>query len=48
VGTVLGRPITDDNDTADGLPAAVISYRFWERAFGLNPAAVGKTGRPPR
>jgi predicted permease len=43
VGTVLGRPITDDDDTADGLPSAVISYRFWERAFGLDAAAIGKT-----
>ena len=43
VGTVLGRPITEDDETAGGLTAAVISYRFWERAFGLDPAAVGKT-----
>ncbi|SPF51832.1 conserved membrane hypothetical protein [Candidatus Sulfopaludibacter sp. SbA4] len=43
VGTVLGRPIVDDDDTVDGAPAAVISYRFWERAFGLDPAAAGKT-----
>jgi len=43
VGTVLGRPIVDDNDTVDGASAAVISYRFWERAFGLDPAAIGKT-----
>jgi len=43
VGTVVGRPITDDDDTAGGLPSAVITYRFWERAFGLDPAAVGKT-----
>jgi predicted permease len=43
VGTILGRPISDDDDTADGLPSAVISYRFWERAFALDPAAIGKT-----
>src|SRR5258708_21014249 len=24
-------------------PAAVISYRYWQRRFGLNPAAIGKT-----
>src|SRR5208283_5177694 len=50
VGAILGREITDDNDTAAGLPSAVISYRFWERAFALDPAAIGKTlyvnGRP--
>lgn len=43
VRTVLGRPITEDDDTADGLPSAVISYRFWERAFALDPSAIGKT-----
>ena len=43
VGTVIGRPITDDGDTADGLPSAVISYRFWERTFGPDPSAIGKT-----
>jgi predicted permease len=43
VSTILGRPITDDDDTADGLPSAVISYRLWERAFGMDPSAIGKT-----
>jgi len=43
VGTILGRPITDDADTAGGLPSAVISYRFWERTLGLDPSAAGKT-----
>jgi hypothetical protein len=38
-----GRPIVADDDTVDGVPAAVVSYRFWERAFGLDPAAIGKT-----
>ena len=32
-----------DDDTVDGVPAVVLSYRFWERAFGLDPAAIGKT-----
>jgi hypothetical protein len=42
VNALLGRPIIADDDTVDGVPAAVVSYRFWERAFGLDPAAVGK------
>lgn len=50
VGTVLGRPITNDDEMAGGFAAAVISYRFWERAFALDPSTVGKTiyvnGRP--
>jgi predicted permease len=43
VGTVLGRPISDDDDTADGLPSAVISYRYWERVFAGERSAIGKT-----
>jgi predicted permease len=41
--TLLGRPIADDDETAGGLPAAVISYAFWERAFGLDPSVIGRT-----
>jgi predicted permease len=41
--TLIGRPITGDDETADGLPAAVISYPFWERVFGLDSAAIGRT-----
>ncbi|MBZ5586409.1 MAG: ABC transporter permease, partial [Acidobacteriia bacterium] len=48
VGTVLGRPIVADDDNAGGAPAAVISYRFWERAFGQDPSILGRTGVTPR
>lgn len=41
--TLLGRPILEDDDTADGAPAAVISYRFWEQFLGLDPGALGAT-----
>lgn len=41
--TLLGRPIQSDDDTADGTPAAVISYRMWERVFDLDPSVIGKT-----
>lgn len=43
VRMALGRPLASDNDTESGIPAAVISYRLWERAFGLDPKAAGKT-----
>jgi predicted permease len=43
VAPLLGRPIVADDDTAGGAPAAVISYQFWERAFGRNPSVIGKT-----
>jgi predicted permease len=43
VRMALGRPLVSDDDREGGATAAVISYRLWDRAFGLDPAAVGKT-----
>jgi predicted permease len=43
VQTVIGRPITDDDDAAGGLPSAVITYRLWDRVFARDPSAIGKT-----
>ncbi len=43
VRMALGRPLTADDDNEGGTTAAVISYRLWERAFGLDPAVTGKT-----
>src|SRR5262249_29583621 len=59
VPMLIGRPFTTDDETAAGAPAAVISYRFWERTFALDPGAIGRTivvnaipctivGPPPR
>ncbi|MBO0863364.1 MAG: ABC transporter permease, partial [Chloracidobacterium sp.] len=39
---LLGRTLIDDDDRADAAPAAVISYKYWQRRFGGDPAAVGK------
>jgi len=39
----LGRTLTEDDDRAGNQQAvAVISYGFWQRRFGGDPAAVGK------
>jgi len=43
VQAVAGRMITADDDHLAASPVAVMSYRFWERRFGLDPAAIGKT-----
>jgi predicted permease len=43
VKMALGRPLTADDDSEGGRTSAVISYRLWERAFGLDPSAAGKT-----
>jgi predicted permease len=39
---LLGRTLIDTDDIADAAPAAVISYQYWQRRFGGDPAAVGK------
>ena len=43
IGSVIGRTLTsaDDSSTCDA--AAVLSYSFWQRELGGNPAAVGRT-----
>jgi len=39
-----GRLFTQDDDRTPGAhPVAVLSYGFWERRFGKDPAVVGKT-----
>lgn len=44
VEPVAGRLLESGDDTiAPASPAAVISYGYWQRRFGLNPAAIGKT-----
>ncbi|MGA7651815.1 MAG: ABC transporter permease, partial [Terracidiphilus sp.] len=43
--TVFGRPLGPADDTPSAPPAIVLDYRYWQRAFGANPAAVGRTVR---
>jgi predicted permease len=41
---ILGRTLTPDDDRVPGGHAvAVVSYRYWERRFGLAPDVVGRT-----
>ena len=42
VQPVLGRAITADDDRSNAPAVAVISFRYWERRFGANPAVIGK------
>ena len=41
VQAVAGRTLTDSDDQDSAEPVAVISYRYWQRRFGLDPAALG-------
>jgi predicted permease len=43
VSTVLGRPLTEDDDRLSAPPVAVLSWRFWQRRFGGDPSVIGKT-----
>ena len=51
VGATLGRTITeaDDQPSAEA-PVAVLSYGYWQREFGADPAVIGRNidldGRP--
>lgn len=40
--TLIGRPLTAEDDHPGAPPVAVITYGLWERRFGLDPAAVGQ------
>jgi predicted permease len=40
---LLGRPITPADDIESAPTVAVLSYRMWQRRFGLDPAIVGST-----
>lgn len=45
VGTLLGRPLTPADDSPEAPAALVLSYGFWERAFGGDPSTIGRTIR---
>jgi hypothetical protein len=40
---ILGRTITPDDDKPGGPPVAVISYGFWQSAFGGDPQVLSRT-----
>ena len=41
----VGRPLDERDDRPDAEPAAVLGFGLWQRAFGGDPAIVGKTVR---
>lgn len=43
--TILGRPLGPADDRPTALPAIVLDYGYWQRAFGADPSAVGRMVR---
>jgi ABC-type antimicrobial peptide transport system permease subunit len=43
VGAALGRTLGPDDDTLSAAPAIVLSYAFWQTAFGGDRSVVGRT-----
>ncbi len=39
----VGRALAGDNDTASGVPAAMISFRLWDRVYARDPGVIGST-----
>jgi predicted permease len=42
VAPVAGRAFTVEDDRESASPVCLISYRYWQRRFALNPAIVGQ------
>jgi predicted permease len=40
---VLGRLFTKEDDSPNGPNVVLISHRYWQRAFGASPSAIGQT-----
>jgi predicted permease len=43
VKAFLGRTLAADDDLRAASPVAVISYGYWARRFGFDPAVIGRT-----
>jgi predicted permease len=38
----IGRALTDEDDQAGAVPVCLISYRYWQSRFALDPSVIGK------
>jgi predicted permease len=45
VNTIIGRPLGMSDDSPSAPPAIVLSYAYWQRAFGGERSVVGRTVR---
>jgi predicted permease len=42
IGAAAGRVIAPADDAAGGLPAVVLSFRYWQQRFGGDPRVIGQ------
>jgi predicted permease len=42
VSTILGRPISPEDDSPGAPPVAMVSYDYWKRRLGASPDVIGK------
>src|SRR5215468_6749347 len=42
VRPMLGRLLTDDDDSLAATPVVVLSYRYWQKRFGAHAEVIGK------
>jgi predicted permease len=45
VNAFIGRPFTASDDTPSAPPAIVLTYTYWQRAFGGDRSVIGRTVR---
>ncbi len=45
VNAILGRPLGASDDSPSAPPAIVLSFAYWQRAFGADRSAVGRVVR---
>ena len=43
IAPIVGRPLTGDDETPGAPPVALLAESMWVRAFGRDPAVVGRT-----
>jgi predicted permease len=43
VRVLIGRPTAPEDDRPGAPPVAVLTYRCWQRVFGLDPQVIGRT-----
>ena len=43
IGPALGRTLAPSDDQPGAPPVAVLSYGYWQSAFGSDPAVIGRT-----